>query len=211
MRSCADAKVTSPYCIFEGERSDPSPNLATCNLAERDQDFVCPHLREVFQKRLAAAVDSKFNSLAIEDQSCSKSEARHLSHSLEQRWAVHENQTKKYPGTRVSGGIFLYPRQVAFLSAMVRMLSETILRNENRPATICETGFGAGHSAAMFLEAAENITLHLFDKFDRPYQLPIAQDLQKAYPNSRIDIYAGDSCKTVPKAPFPNIFPVTTS
>mmetsp|Transcript_27038 Transcript_27038/g.41413 ORF Transcript_27038/g.41413 Transcript_27038/m.41413 type:complete len:276 (-) Transcript_27038:249-1076(-) len=75
--------------------------------------------------------------------------------------------------------------------------------SNNRPFQICETGFGAGHSAALFLSSFDNddvkmdVRVVTFDKFDRPYQLPIVKKLQQKF-EGRLTYIQGNSCKTVP-------------
>ena len=113
-------------------------------------------------------------------------------------WQSIDATVAKYPKARVSGGIFLYPRQrklfTTILSTMERALQASY---PNRPLRICETGFGAGHSAALFLSASSNAVVVSFDKFGRPYQKPAADFLLNKYPN-RFTTVAGDSCLTVP-------------
>ena len=57
--------------------------------------------------------------------------------------------------------------------------------------------FGSGHSAALFLEASPLVDVVTFDRFDRPYQLPIASRLRRRHPG-RYTVVRGDSCETVP-------------
>ena len=72
------------------------------------------------------------------------------------------NQTlyHNFPNEDVSGGIFLYPRQASALYTMIQHLARTLgqirLSNQNsikKPFTICETGFGSGHSMSLFLHS----------------------------------------------------------
>lgn len=98
-------------------------------------------------------------------------------------------------GSKVSGGIFLYPRQ-SFL--FIRLIQE--LEKQQQPIIrVCETGFGGGHSSALFLAASPRVQLITFDKFDRPYQPPAIQLLQERFGTDRITHVAGDTCKTVPE------------
>lgn len=127
--------------------------------------------------------------------------------SLLQTWKAIDEEVAKHPKTRVSGGIFLYPRQTALIKALVEFIAQGI-HAPDRPLTVCETGFGAGHSSALFLDTAQgfhpngrsSITLHAFDKFDRPYQLPALTIVQQHYPGHNAFHYTGDSCRTVPRA-----------
>lgn len=202
-RTCEQAHVPAPYCIYEELRTFTAPNLGTCNLAEDDQRFLCPVSFGDFYNRLNGDVDSKFNAEAIEEVSC-KNRKPGVSELLQRTWEAIDNQTNLFPDAKVSGGIFLYPRQAELLTAVVKRLAVEMRQNENRKLRICETGFGAGHSAAMWLEAsANNIELHLFDKFDRPYQKPVVAMLKKVYPDQNIKHYPGNSCVVVPKVLFP--------
>lgn len=96
-----------------------------------------------------------------------------------------------------SGGIFLYERQAAMLTAMVKSEAEAFEDSGRGRYLVCETGFAAGHSATMFLSASENVDVLSFDLFDRPYQRPITQLIQETYPG-RFKAIAGDSCASVP-------------
>ena len=64
----------------------------------------------------------------------------------------------------ISGGIFLYELQ----AAKILSLLESIVKRRGT-ATVCETGFNAGHSALLFL-SVPNTTVISFDRFDRIYQ-----------------------------------------
>ena len=57
--------------------------------------------------------------------------------------------------------------------------------------------FGSGHSAALFLEASPLVDVISFDRFDRPYQLPVVARLRRRHPGRHTAI-RGDSCATVP-------------
>lgn len=117
---------------------------------------------------------------------------------LRSTWHQIDDLVKTNPKSKVSGGIFLYPRQQALFTTILRELSSAMMRSHGRPLRICETGFGAGHSAALFLAASDHTMVLSFDKFDRPYQMPVANLLSKRYPN-RLLVFEGDSCQTVPK------------
>mmetsp|Transcript_23601 Transcript_23601/g.35095 ORF Transcript_23601/g.35095 Transcript_23601/m.35095 type:complete len:240 (-) Transcript_23601:662-1381(-) len=122
----------------------------------------------------------------------------------------------KYKEQRVSGGLFLYPRQTVSLSRVVNDLivlkasstsTSTSSRNDEatggrgkhpEPFQVCETGFGAGHSAAFFLSISPNVKVLTFDKFDRPYQIPIVNKLSQKF-RDRIQHVKGNSCATVPR------------
>ena len=61
-RSCVDAHVPLPYCIFESQRTFASPNLRTCNIAEDDQTIMCPSYSDVYQRNMSTAVGDAFFS-----------------------------------------------------------------------------------------------------------------------------------------------------
>lgn len=115
---------------------------------------------------------------------------------LEESWQLIDNITSLFPKADVSGGIFLYPRQTMLLVYLVQR--EIALRTPNgqKPFRVCETGFGSGHSAALFLSSAPNVELVTFDKFDRPYQTATFSALRSLY-GKRLSRVVGDSCITV--------------
>jgi len=198
-RTCSDAKIPADYCLYENERTSSAPNLGTCNLADDDQEFLCPSLKKKFERDLAADVIAAFVSKDIEADSCSNESWSNFTvrDSIKELWGMIDKEVATHPKVRVSGGIFLYPRQTSLLIALVTFLAKQTQEIKGRHLTVCETGFGAGHSAAMFLAASPNVSLHSFDKFDRPYQIEVISRLESTYPG-RIKHYAGDSCKTVP-------------
>ena len=114
---------------------------------------------------------------------------------LARSWAALDQLVVKHPGARVSGGIFLYERQASVLSALIRRLVHI---NSGEQVTVCETGFGAGHSAALFLASHESVQVVSFDLFNRPYQLRAVELLQKRH-RGRLTPILGDSCTTVPR------------
>jgi hypothetical protein len=122
---------------------------------------------------------------------------------------------------KVSGGIFLYPRQATILTYLIQRIKHEVIMTDKKWLTICETGFGSGHSMALFHEAAAvllaaaapsrtrngNIDTRIvsFDKFDRPYQLPLWHYLNETSTNVHHEYYAGNSCETVPKLLSPSV------
>ena len=62
--------------------------------------------------------------------------------SVFRQWKyIDETIEREYPNVRVSGGIFLYPRQAYILTHLIKRVH---MRPSNRQKTItiCETGFG---------------------------------------------------------------------
>jgi len=102
---------------------------------------------------------------------------------------------EQYKNSKISGGIFLYPRQTLLLSELIEEKLQN--RTLSRPYRICETGFGSGHSTALFLTISPQIEVITFDKFDRLYQKPVLEMLNVEFPN-RIQHIQGNSCTTVP-------------
>lgn len=172
---------------------------STCNLAESDQSFLCPTSAKDFQAALATDVTAFFGTEQVEAHACPDASWSNspVKDSIQQLWKMIDTQVSLHPSARVSGGIFLYPRQTSLLISLVELLAEVTQAKEGRSLTLCETGFGAGHSAAMFLEASPSISVYSFDKFDRPYQEEIASKLETFYPG-RMKHVKGDSCLTVP-------------
>ena len=105
---------------------------------------------------------------------------------------------KNRTSAKVSGGIFLYPRQSSIFLSILRQL-ESKLHNEADTIRVCETGFGAGHSAALFLQSSDRVEVVTFDRFDRPYQGRALQALGTQFGWSRLTYVVGDTCKTVPE------------
>lgn len=95
-------------------------------------------------------------------------------------------------------GIFLYPRQSFVLISIIRRLVSNLTSDQDK-IRICETGFGAGHSAALFLAASTRVEVVTFDKFNRPYQLPAFHSIESKFGKDRIKFVSGDTCKTVPE------------
>jgi hypothetical protein len=111
---------------------------------------------------------------------------------------IDRTLSEKYPTARVSGGIFLYPRQASLLTTLIGEITTQI---GNRQVTLCETGFGSGHSLALFGYAAAKRPMRIlsFDKFDRPYQLELWKTLNTTiFQNLSLSYVAGNSCKSVP-------------
>ena len=76
--------------------------------------------------------------------SCARSAARGL---LDRVVSAHNRNTSK--PSKLSGGIFLYEAQ----AAQAIQLLQAIIKRKGA-ATVCETGFNAGHSALLFLALA---------------------------------------------------------
>ena len=136
-----------------------------------------------------------------------------IGESVYRHWNMIDEIThQEYPDAKVSGGIFLYPRQASILTHLIRRMHAGRTEHQ-KTITICETGYGSGHSMALFQDASSSIgpiRVVSFDKFDRPYQLPIWHRLNKTMSGNKLqdtdnsnkksfDYVKGNSCKTVPK------------
>lgn len=145
---------------------------------------------------------------------------RPLSRTVKESWnMIDKTLHDRYPSHRVSGGIFLYPRQASLLTTLLQEISS---HKNGRPVTVCETGFGAGHSMVLFADAAVTanvkelqaskkqqsehgpIQILSFDKYDRPYQLDLWHMLNATMttmmnlPPHSFRYIRGNSCRTVP-------------
>jgi hypothetical protein len=110
--------------------------------------------------------------------------------ALDRVVSAHNRNTSK--PSKLSGGIFLYEAQAV---QAIQLLQAIIKRNG--AATVCETGFNAGHSTLLFL-ALPNTTVVTFDTFERGYQRAalryIRHDLGL---DSRLHVGVGDTRHTV--------------
>jgi len=111
-------------------------------------------------------------------------------------WSELDALTLKYPESKLSGGIFLYKSQAVQLASTLRRIVEA---RKGRVVTVCETGFAAGHSAALFLSVDDNVRVVSFDRFERQYQNEAITHLTKSFGSDRFMAIKGDSCKSVPK------------
>ena len=145
--------------------------------------------------------------------------------SVSNVWSELDGIVKLYPGSMISGGIALYRRQASILTELIRRIAARKEEEEARrlglrqgqiysdetetgieegggrgiTVTVCETGFGAGHSTALFLMAHPSVRVLTFDKFDRQYQNHGLGYLVRKFGKDRIRSVAGNSCNTVPR------------
>ena len=161
------------------------------------------------------SLDNKPNNGICDKSSNASTSGGIIGESVFRHWNYIDTTIEKdFPLAKVSGGIFLYPRQASILTHLIKRI-HTGLKDRRKMITICETGYGSGHSMVLFQEASISVgpvRVVSFDKFDRPYQLPIwhhfnetisasSSHLQeRGYSNKKtFDSVMGDSCKTVPK------------
>ena len=69
--------------------------------------------------------------------------------------------------------------------------------------TVCEVGFNAGHSAALWLTASPTIHLVTFDTFSQPFSYASLEFLLSRFPR-RITAHGGYSLHTVPRVDVEN-------
>lgn len=198
-RTCRDAKLDPHLC----REKTTSANFGTCNMLDKDQEKFCP---EYQKKPKTVWIPTGFKQSAIRANLRAVGTKEHnnpcgnftKAPGIERDWDWIGNTLQtKYPKDHISEGIFLYDRQAVVLGQLVRHISDLI----DRKITICETGFGSGHSLSLFLNSVgQNAHLISFDKFERPHQLPIWEHLNETYSqNHRLEYVVGDPCQTIPQ------------
>lgn len=227
-RTCFEGRIPAELCRNENEKTFIAPSFGTCNKFDRVLHFFCPKRsaggitnkvrvellldmgqqvktpnrkkngkRANRRRGFVGKVRNKYSTKKQTGRWCPESQPL-LPKELKSSWQLIDEIVEGFPRTKVSGGIFLYPRQSALITAIVEKLGRVLdVSHPGRPLRICETGFGAGHSAALFLAASNSTVVYSFDRFDRPYQRPAADFLSKQYPGRFVTI-TGDSCNTVP-------------
>jgi hypothetical protein len=91
-------------------------------------------------------------------------------------------------------------RQAAIIGAIVSDLGGAIHQAENRTLNVCQTGFGGGHAAALFLGASPHVDIHIFSaSMNLTSRASILGFLQTRHGQHRIKIHHGDPCETVPR------------
>ena len=207
-RSCSDAKIPAEFCPCINERKDMAPSFYVGHSETTTKTLPLPILRYDWKSNKFVA--SKLPGYLVpRDYGQSKYEVKTNTHIsppqcnltlgsyidgniIQESWQLIDNITSLYPESDISGGIFLYKRQSIILAYLVQ---QAALKNGPRPFRVCETGFGSGHSAALFLSAAPNVEVVSFDKFDRPYQMATFHALRGLF-GKRLSQSVGDSCKT---------------
>ena len=102
-------------------------------------------------------------------------------------------QTSQY---KVHGHFGLFNR--AYRHVKTRFIWERLC-SAKPPQTICETGFNAGLSALLMLEAAPDARLISFDLGDMAWSRIAAQVLKSSYPERFLGVEYGYSEKTIPR------------
>eukprot|EP00956_Cyclotella_meneghiniana_P022772 scaffold43433_cov74-Cyclotella_meneghiniana.AAC.6 len=206
-RNCKDARIPKGFCPCKDERIDMAASFYI-GFSERLQPYGKPNLRYdwetkqfiplrpvgVESQKLMAKHVVKPNPPIIQIE-CNATLDQYINEDmLIESWNMIENITALYPGSEVSGGIFLYPRQAIVLSYLLQkeITSQVRRMDKKDPFRVCETGFGSGHSAALFLSASPEVEVS-FDLFNRPYQHASATAIN-SYFNNRLKQVIGNSC-----------------
>jgi hypothetical protein len=94
-----------------------------------------------FHNLMAAEVEQEFTTRTIESETCTVLAQNSTSSQvfMKQQWSALDRIVDSHPGSKVSGGIFLYPRQSRLLHSIVRLLSEIVLEREDRNLNVCES------------------------------------------------------------------------
>lgn len=199
------------FCPCIDERSDLAPSFYIGHSQQEKKLLALPVLRYDWRSRRFAAsklpglmvpmnpnpkYDVGFNRNILSPR-CNATLGSYIDEEmLQDSWQLIHNITSLFPGSDVSGGIFLYPRQAILLTYLLQR--EIASRAKvSKPFRICETGFGSGHSASLFLSAAPNIEVVSFDTYSRPYQTATFTALRSYFGGKRLTRVIGDSCKTV--------------
>lgn len=195
-KKAKDGRIRVEYSV--GGQQKKTPKQA--NKRAKAQQKRMKRAKRTVQKKLQSA-NAKLTTET--GTAASQTTLGGLPEELISSWQSIDATVATFPKARVSGGIFLYPRQQHLFFTIVQRMEKVLhAYHPDRPFRICETGFGAGHSAALFLAASRNAEVVTFDKFDRPYQKSTADFLMNKYPN-RFTTVVGDSCLTVPKTLSP--------
>lgn len=96
--------------------------------------------------------------------------------------------------------VYTHPYRAQLLG---RLIAESRQRSQE-PRTICEVGFGAGHSALLFLTLAPKSTVHTFELGLGRVSVPAHEYMDEAFPE-RLWIYLGESATSAPR--LPDFFP----
>ncbi len=190
------------FYVGHSEQTDRKLALPLLSYDWRTKQFVATKLPGMLTPRITQSkYDVRFNKVVLQPR-CNATLSTYIDEGmLKESWELVHNITSLYPESDVSGGIFLYPRQMILLTYLVQRqiaLRAEINEASDEPFRICETGFGSGHSAALFLSMGPNVEVVSFDKFDRPYQSASFVALQD-YFGKRLTRKIGNSCSTVEK------------
>ena len=174
-RTCSDAKVPIDFCPCVDERSDLAPSFYVGQSEKITKKLFAVPLptysweRARFEPaRLPGQTfykpeKNKYRSIALQQDvktpGCNATLGSYIDENmLSDSWQMIENVTSLYPASDVSGGIFLYKRQALLLAYLVQRESASMAAAaSDKQFLICETGFGSGHGAALFLSSSPNV------------------------------------------------------
>ena len=173
-RTCADAKVPIKFCPCIDERSDIAPSFYV-GQSERitSRMFAVPLPKYNWERarfepaRLPGETFYKPEKIKyhlslrqdVKSPGCNATLGSYIDENmLSDSWQMIQNITALYPASDVSGGMFLYERQALLLAYLVqRERAAMAAATSNEKFLICETGFGSGHGAALFLSSSPNV------------------------------------------------------
>lgn len=91
----------------------------------------------------------------------------------------------------VSPNDFVYEQNVS----KIKNLQELVKDKKK----VCEIGVNAGHSLLIMLEKNSDAEYYLFDLGHHKYTKPCLEYIKQLYPNTKIEIFYGDSKETLEK------------
>lgn len=175
--------------------SDVAGNYNLIFLAEEGHDTA------VARAGICTGIDNTFNTQQyahrckadIED-SVRRARGLALQHDPKYSAAVQAMEERLgndgYLSTEFETNLYLKPFRTQLLTR--------IARGPQPPQVYCETGFGAGHSALLFLNELPTVKVHAFDTGLPRYVVPAHDYLDDKYPE-RLYMYLGETVYTVPR------------
>lgn len=173
------------FYVGHSEESKKTLTMPMLRYDWRTNKFAAPKLPGVIvQKDTETKYDVQYNEKVVSPY-CNATIGSYIDEDmLQDSWQLIDNITSLYPGSDISGGIFLYKRQTILLTYLVqreiasRAAEKRDAGGSLEPFRVCETGYGAGHSAALFLSAAPNVEVvrsvqDLYYAFSLPHILCI--------------------------------------
>ncbi len=115
----------------------------------------------------------------------------------------------KATGVPLEGNSFYYHNSLTRFEQLLLKQINLYWAGSQVKNRMIEIGFNAGHSALLFLLAAEGrpVDMTVFDLGEHAYVLPCLSYLRTQFPNANITYIGGDSMKTLPE--FKNTNPGT--
>ena len=157
--------MTPSFYVGHSEDSGNELPMPMLRYDWRTNKFAAPKLPGVIvQKDTETKYEVQYNEKIVPPTSCNVTIGSYIDEDmLHDSWQLIDNITSLYPGSDISGGIFLYKRQTILLTYLVQLeIASRAAKKRDaggslEPFRVCETGFGSGHSAALFLSAAPNV------------------------------------------------------